>query len=422
MKHYKRTLVIITIVFALSLLGGFFLTHTDQIASNDIVKINDIRRTVEEHWERPDELASFDFDTPFLVLDRTNRQVYATQPSEISSADEAVRNNLTTVPLTDRNVMLGTLVLLDSPDRAYIVFQERIFMVLAAEMALMILFLIIYGYYIDRTVLRPFRNLKDFAAQIALGNLNVALPREEKNPFGDFTESFDIMREELAKAGMREYEIKMQEKELIASLSHDIKTPITGIKLVCELLKVKVQDPGELEKIDSIHQKADQIDALISDLFATTMDEIGQMQVRLSDENAAILKEIVKRNDDRGLTVTSEIPACLICIDPRRMEQVIANILKNSYKYANTKINIDYSLQSGYLQMEIRDHGPGVTDTELPLLTQKFFRGSSEMVRSQDGSGLGLYIAKVLIEKMNGEILLRNADPGFLVRLLIPLS
>ncbi len=181
-------------------------------------------------------------------------------------------------------------------------------------------------------------------------------------------------------------------------------------------------DEYEREKIENIYRKADQIDALVSDLFASTLDELGQMQVNVRDEDAEVLADIVKRNDDRGLVKQDAIPDCLICIDARRMGQIIANVISNSYKYANTKIDITYNIIEGYLQMDLRDYGPGASEDEIHLVTNMFYRGKSEEISMQEGSGLGLYISKSLIEMMNGEIICSDADPGFRVSLLIPLS
>lgn len=100
------------------------------------------------------------------------------------------------------------------------------------------------------------------------------------------------------------------------------------------------------------------------------------------------------------------------------------NIITNSYKYANTKIDVDYSLIDDYLEMKIRDYGPGVSEEELPAVTNKFYRGKDAEKRQKEGSGLGLYISKSFMEKMDGDLICERADEngGFSVKLLIPLS
>ncbi len=110
--------------------------------------------------------------------------------------------------------------------------------------------------------------------------------------------------------------------------------------------------------------------------------------------------------------------------DINRMNQVIGNIITNSYKYADTKIEVDYSVIDDYLEMKIRDFGPGISEEELPAVTNKFYRGKNAEEKQKEGSGLGLYISKSLMEKMDGELICERADEsgGFSVKLLIQLS
>ena len=112
----------------------------------------------------------------------------------------------------------------------------------------------------------------------------------------------------------------------------------------------------------------------------------------------------------------------IIKIDGRRMSQVIGNIIANSYKYAGTKIDVSYRIADAYLEMKLHDHGPGVPADELDLLTNKFYRGKDWVNSKEEGSGLGLYIARTLMEKMDGELVLESNGDGFCVTLLIPLS
>ncbi len=101
---------------------------------------------------------------------------------------------------------------------------------------------LIYTLIIYKTVVKPFKKLEKFANEVAKGHLDFPLEMDKENIFGTFTESFDIMREELNLARKRKYEVGQSKKELIAALSHDIKTPVTGIKLMSELLALQVEN------------------------------------------------------------------------------------------------------------------------------------------------------------------------------------
>ena len=176
------------------------------------------------------------------------------------------------------------------------------------------------------------------------------------------------------------------------------------------------------EKIANIYKKADQIDVLVSDLFSATLEELGEFKVNCTDESSLILTDIVHRFDDKGLVQAQDVPEVLIHIDPKRMNQVIGNIISNSYKYAGTAIDVSYRIVEEYLEMSIRDHGPGVPEEELGMILGKFYRGKKWAESKEEGSGLGLYIASTLMEKMDGELVPSNEDKGFKITLMIPLS
>lgn len=92
----------------------------------------------------------------------------------------------------------------------------------------------------------------------------------------------------------------------------------------------------------------------------------------------------------------------------------------NSYKYAGTRIEVSAECQKEYLIVRIADRGPGVKPEELPVLKEKYKRGSN--VHEQDGAGLGLYLTNLFIEKMDGKLVLENGEPGFIVYVYIRLA
>lgn len=119
------------------------------------------------------------------------------------------------------------------------------------------------------------------------------------------------------------------------------------------------------------------------------------------------------------IKITSNLPECLILCDKLRLTQIFDNVAGNSYKYAGTNINISFVLESTHLQIYIKDFGRGINEQELPLVWQKFYRGHN--AEGKDGSGLGLYLSKLFIEKMGGQIECINEQDGFLVKLSIKL-
>lgn len=115
-----------------------------------------------------------------------------------------------------------------------------------------------------------------------------------------------------------------------------------------------------------------------------------------------------------------DIPECMIYADKLRLQQVFDNIFANSYKYANTEIEVKSALENGKLSVEIEDFGGGVSAEELPLLNEKFKRGSN--TDGIDGAGLGLYISDRFMTEMKGELKIENGERGLKITVFISLS
>ena len=313
--------------------------------------------------------------------------------------------------------------------------QERseIMLLLLGIMILAGFILLAAIYYI---FIRPFRVLERFSTEIAKGNLDFKLPMEKRNMFGAFTESFDIMREELKNAREREYQANISKKELVAELSHDIKTPVSTIKATCEVMQVKESNQATRDKINVILNKADMIDQLVGNMFHATMEELQALKVEVIEESSLSIPEMFNDLKYYGnLIMRNQIPECLVYMDKLRMKQVIDNIVNNSYKYAGTDIHVSFEQEhfmeedlaseteeqlhqksTEGIRITIRDYGKGVPDDELALITEKFYRGSN--AKGKSGSGIGLYLSKSFMRQMGGEMYYYN-DEGFVVELFL---
>ena len=441
MRNYAK----FVLIFGILMIAGIILFmvvsgdigDTISVSDEKMLTLNDIVKDVEENMDSLGSLGEKDYGVDFIVLDSIGKELYKTPGADKKLARITRKNERLTVESAGKRRLLykyvindesvvGSVILLDSPEDGYAKIKHKLVVGMAIMALVFIIGAVIYGMYIDRSIIKPFKRMQSFAGKVAEGKLDEPLMMEQNNMFGAFSESFDIMREELAESRKREIALQRKEKELVASLSHDLKTPVTGIKLTSELLKAKMSagiDPDDMnEKLDNIYKKADQIEVLVDDLFSTTLDDLGEFKVSCEDVEARRLLEIIRKHDDRELIVESEIPDVLINIDIKRMNQVLGNIIINSYKYANTKIDINAEVENSYLSLVIRDYGPGVPSDELDLITNKFYRGRDVEATEKEGSGLGLYISKTLMEKMNGGMDIENADPGLSIKLVMPLS
>ncbi len=431
MKKYRKVLIASGAVYLLGVLLFALFTmpgKEDPDREALVLKLNEIVHIVEEKRNDPGSLGGTEYGVDYAVTDTLGEVQFSTVPVENGriSVETAIKKGYPYRYILVDGRLLGCVILLDDGSAQFAKLRIRMLLGMCVFGAALITAAGLFGMYVTKRIYRPFRELKDFAGRVAEGKLDEPLSMDRSNMFGAFSESFDIMREELRTARIREADLQKREKELVASLSHDLKTPITGIKLTSELLSAKLaHTPGMedyTEKIANIYKKADQIDVLVSDLFSATLEELGEFKVNCTDESSQILTEILKKYDDKGLVQAQDVPEVLIHIDPRRMHQVIGNIISNSYKYAGTGIEVSYRLVEEYLEMSVRDFGPGVPEEELGMILGKFYRGKKWAESKEEGSGLGLYIASTLMEKMDGELLPSNEGRGFKITLMIPLS
>ena len=242
---------------------------------------------------------------------------------------------------------------------------------------------------------------------------------DRQNLFGAFTESFDIMRSELKRAKIAEAKANADKKELVAKLSHDIKTPVASIKAASEVGAALANDEKIKDNYTQIIHKADQINVLITNLFSASLEELQQLSVIPEEIESKELKILLENSDYFHRTKIPNIPDCILYMDKLRLQQVFDNIFANSYKYADTKIDVTMQKQDSFLSVMIEDYGGGVSLEELPLLKEKYKRGSN--VKDKEGAGLGLYISDYFMKEMHGKLIVENGDNGLKVIVIIAL-
>lgn len=351
----------------------------------------------------------------------------------------------------------------DQMNNSVDMYKEQTFIFTVYIWALMMLagyVLLLVIYFKD---LKPIMELQKFAEEIAKGNLDVPLPMKRNNSFVEFSEGFDIMREELRASKRREIEAENAKKQLVAELSHDLKTPVATIQATCEVLEMQISmkkaeveklkaeadngasDSGntadmsgklaaryaEIEKLEEkvgyITKKADTINELVQNVLHATMDDMKEVKINIDEYESTLIEGFITNLKEYGkIIIDGHIPGCLIYMDKLRMEQVIDNVIGNSYKYAGTDIHVSFKeteitanadgKKDRFIKIIIRDEGQGVSDEELPLLVEKYYRGSNS--KDKNGYGLGMYIVKLYMEKQGGGFEYYN-DNGFVVELLV---
>lgn len=298
--------------------------------------------------------------------------------------------------------------------------DKRSAMLIGSMSALMLAFSLAYFIYLKIKIVDPFNKLSGFAEKIASGDLDTPLEMDRENIFGAFTGSFDIMREELKASRLREAAAVKAHKEMIAGLSHDIKTPVASIKAMADFLELTSDNEEQIKTFHSINNKADRIDKLVSNLFHATLEELEQLEVVPAELSSRELSEIITECDYLNKVTAADIKDSVIIADKLRLEQIVGNIIYNSYKYADTDITVTSFFEEDCLIVEFSDKGGGVPEEEIELVTEKFRRGSN--AGGKDGSGMGLYLSEYFISRMGGALSCRNNGKGFTAALRFKLA
>lgn len=276
--------------------------------------------------------------------------------------------------------------------------------------------------YLYASVVRPFMRLESFADEVAQGNFDLPLAYERSNPFGRFTWAFDNMRTEIKRARAAETQAVEQNKTMIAALSHDIKTPIASIRAYSEALELGLarSDEERTGYTETILRKCDEVTELTDDLFLHALADLDVIEVACIETPIGKTVESAVKDFDATNTVRiMHLDEAAIPHDPKRLSQVVENLIANARKYApRSPIEITGSLTENAYRIDVRDRGEGMLPQDMPFAFDRFYRGGN--IEGAPGAGLGLFIAKHLVERMGATIRIEDADPGLRVVIEFP--
>ena len=409
--------VLLTLIVEIITLIVFTVQTPD--FSQDTVAVNEVVQSVTEDFndlEQHKNTTALDY----VVLDENGNLLYKTKFGLSESVNEAITHRDTILDITTDSGIVGKVIIYN--DGAQTLQAQKRTAIIVLSVAIIISGGICIGYavYMHFTMIRPFRKLKGFAERIAGGNLDIPLEMDRHNLFGAFTESFDIMRSELKKARLAEAQAQQSKKELVAKLSHDIKTPIASIKAVSEVGLAVATNDKETANYTHIIGKADQINTLVTNLFTATLEELQQLTVTPTNIDSKQVKTMLENADYLRRATVPDIPECLVYADALRLQQVFDNIFANSYKYAKTAVIVEIEKTDDHIGVIIEDFGGGVLQGELPTIKEKYKRGSN--ADNTEGAGLGLYISDYFMKEMQGELIIENGEHGLKVIVMLALS
>jgi signal transduction histidine kinase len=283
---------------------------------------------------------------------------------------------------------------------------------------------VLLAFLLSRTLTRPIRELTAATRAVSAGHLEHEVPVRSRDELGELAASFNRMNAELARStGLR--------RQMTADIAHELRTPVSVILGHADAVHEGIMPPSK-ETFEIIREEAERLDGLIEDLRTLSRADAGELPIELQPVSpAAILEKVLAIHKQRAaqkniainLNVEPELPE--VCADPGRLVQVFSNLVDNSLKYTpeGGHVNMSAGVDGRQLEFRIQDSGPGIAESDLLRVFERFYRSDPSRQRNAGGSGLGLAIAKSIVEKHNGRIW-AESTPGkgatFIVR--IPLD
>ncbi|WP_160034568.1 sensor histidine kinase [Paenibacillus sp. An7] len=307
-----------------------------------------------------------------------------------------------------------------------------LFIVMTVIFLILCFLLFLLAKKIRTNMIGRVHQLKEYSEAILKGNYENTLEYTTMDEIGEVYAMFDQMRMEIMHHSRRRDEQEQAQKELVSTISHELKTPLTTLTAYIEMIREGgCRDmPSVMEYVEVMHNNALKMTRLTEDLLQHALQELGQISVTLTEQySKGVLTRILQpvghyvRSAGVIFMEPEHIPNVLIHVDANRLEQVITNLISNALKHTSSgdSIRVDTMLEHGHLKITIADTGKGILPQDLPFVFDRYFKGKSRMKPEAAGTGLGLSICKHIIEAHQGSISFQSVpDQGTVFYCCIP--
>ena len=417
MKKYDRIILIFAFLIILMLTAVNVIFSGAQKNSDHReyrVEINRLADGIERGYEA--DISRCSYVVAVVVAENSNLQIEDMTVDGDFQNDEEQKNNKSEFYNSNYDYVIkninGKLYRFDyitnkKMDISYRI-KINIFLIIIAFLMLSVLL------YIRKQILTPFNVVSEIPAELAKGNLTVPIKENKSKFFGRFTWGLDMLREKLEDDKKKELSLQKEKQTLLLSISHDIKTPLSAIKLYSSALSkgIYLDEYKKKEAALGISKKVDEIEKYVTALTKSASDDFLKLEVKngefylskLIDEINGYYKEKLSLN--KIDFVIEEYNDCIISGDFDRSVEVLQNIFENAIKYGDGKsISVSFGDEEDCRLVTVKNSGTGLKESEIVHIFDSFWRGSNSDGR--DGSGLGLYICKKLMHMMDGDIYAR---------------
>lgn len=293
-------------------------------------------------------------------------------------------------------------------------FSRAILVSLAVSIAVATLTALAVGWFVSRRAVRPLRELSEAAGAVASGDYTVRVRRSGYGAELDsLADAFGQMASSIART-------EKSRAEVLRDLSHELRTPLTTVRGYHEAIADGVL-PADRATFERIEAEISRIERLVDDVGRVSIAEERGLSLHLSEVAVGDLMRVAARAEELAfeakgvrLTLGLDASARSVIVDPDRMQEVLANLLENALRHTPAGGHVDLSARSVAegVAITVKDSGDGIAAEHLPRVFERFYRVDDGRSRGVGGSGIGLAIARALVEAHAGHIRAESAGAG----------
>lgn len=275
------------------------------------------------------------------------------------------------------------------------------------------------------------RALHQGALRLASGQFGTSVRVSGADEIADLATAFNRMSSELGASFERQRQLEQERRDLMAAVSHDLRTPLASVRAMVEAINDGVvTEPEAVHRyLGLIQRETEHLGSLIEDLFELARIESGSMELHLA--SVPLVELVIEavdslrlEADEKGVLLeavqTGEVPP--LALDGPRMQRVFVNLIQNAIRHtpAGGQVQVELGRENGQVAVSVTDTGEGIAAEDRPHVFERFYRGEKSRSRESGGAGLGLAIARGIVEAHQGTIQLENgAERGsrFVIRL-----
>ncbi|GIU40259.1 two-component sensor histidine kinase [Shewanella sairae] len=253
------------------------------------------------------------------------------------------------------------------------------------------------GWWFARQQNRPLRRLQKAAIAVSRGDYPKPLPLSGSSEIVEVTNTFNQMSHSMK-------QLEQDRALLMAGISHDLRTPLTRIRLASEMM---VEEDQYLK--DGIVHDIEDMDAIINQFISYIRQD--QEGTRAPSQINTLIQDVIQAESNREGSIDSELSECpVIPMQDIAIKRVLSNLVENAYRYGNGWVKISSQFNGQFVGFSVEDNGPGIEEQQIPKLFQPFTQGDT--ARGSVGSGLGLAIIKRIVDRHQGKVILTNRSEG----------